>query len=93
MIGFNGFFLLPLVMQMNGKMKILWQQVLAAIIIALIAGGFSGYIAVTKLEVKMEYLKEQIVINKTRLDKMDDRVLNIIEQQGLMIRELQRNKR
>ena len=89
----NGEFLFPLISQINGKIKIIWQQVIAAIIIGIIAGVFSGYIAVSKIEVKIEYLKEQIIVNKARIDKIDDRVLNIIEQQGLMIRELQRNKR
>lgn len=50
--------------------KVRWPRVLEAILIALIAGALSGYISVSKMEVKIEYLEKQVCKIEQRLDSM-----------------------
>jgi len=61
----------------DGKASINSGRVIEAVIIAVIAGAFSGYIAIAKVEVQVGHINKQVDRIQTKLDKLMEDVYRV----------------
>ena len=51
---------IPFVASINGRPALNYTRIIEALIIAVVAGGLSGYIAVQKLELRMDMIEKKV---------------------------------
>lgn len=68
----------PFLMMVNGGPKLSGARIVEAVIIAIIAGGFAGFVSFKQLEVKVDNIKYQnesaIHRVESSLSKLDDKM-------------------
>jgi hypothetical protein len=64
----------PFVLSVNGNVRLNGARIIEGIIIAALAGLLSGYVAVSELKVEMIYIKDQMKLLETQVDKLDNRL-------------------
>lgn len=53
--------LLPFLLVTNGKVQLNTSRIIEAVLIAVIGGAFAGYLAVQKMDVKMQEMEKQVL--------------------------------